>query len=126
MNAAGTRLHALRGAISVERNDPEAILAATTELMRALVQRNSLSLEDLVSCIFTVTDDLDAEFPAVAARALGFESVPLLCAREIPVPGALPRVIRVLIHYYPSDGAAPSHVYLRGAEALRIDLHAAQ
>jgi chorismate mutase len=126
MNASGTRLHALRGAITVERNDSQAILAATTELMGALVERNSLSLEDLVSCIFTVTDDLDAEFPAVAARALGFESVPLLCAREIPVPGALPRVIRVLIHYYPSNGAGPNHVYLRGAEALRADLHAAQ
>ncbi len=126
MNASGTRLHALRGAITVERNDSEAILAATSELMGALVERNSLSLEDLVSCIFTVTDDLNAEFPAVAARALGFESVPLLCAREIPVPGALPRVIRVLIHYYPSNGVAPSHVYLRGAEALRADLHAAQ
>lgn len=126
MNAAGTRLHALRGAITVERNDSEAILSATTELMGALIERNSLSLEDLVSCIFTVTDDLNAEFPAVAARALGFESVPLLCAREIPVPGALSRVIRVLIHYYPSNGSAPSHVYLRGAEALRSDLQSAQ
>lgn len=126
MNAAPGRLHALRGAITADRNDSQEILEATAELMQALIARNDLAPENVVSCIFTVTDDLDAEFPAVAARALGFEGVPLLCAREIPVPGSLPQVIRVLIHYYPGDGRAPDHVYLRGAEALRTDLRAAQ
>lgn len=120
------RLHALRGAISVERDEPAAILDATTELMRALIERNALSPERVVSCIFTATEDLTAEFPAVAARALGFERVPLLCAREIPVPGSLARVIRVLIHYYADDGAAAQHVYLGEAAGLREDLQAAQ
>jgi chorismate mutase len=120
------RLHALRGAISVERDDGEEILDATTELMREIMDRNALSPEQVVSCIFTVTDDLTAEFPAVAARALGFERVPLLCAREIPVPGSLPRVIRVLIHYYADGDHEARHVYLREAATLREDLQAAQ
>lgn len=120
------RLHALRGAISVERDEPAAILDSTTELMQAIMERNTLSPEQVVSCIFTVTDDLTAEFPAVAARALGFEEVPLLCAREIPVPGSLPRVIRVLIHYYAGDHHQAKHVYLGKAALLRADLHAAQ
>jgi chorismate mutase len=120
------RLHALRGAISVERDDAEEILDATTELMREIMGRNSLAPEQVVSCIFTVTDDLTAEFPAVAARALGFERVPLLCAREIPVPGSLPRVIRVLIHYYADGEHEARHVYLREAATLREDLQAAQ
>ncbi|MGH2911245.1 MAG: chorismate mutase [Solirubrobacteraceae bacterium] len=120
------RLHALRGAISVERDDAEEILDATTELMREIMDRNALSPQQVVSCIFTVTDDLKAEFPAVAARALGFERVPLLCAREIPVPGSLPRVIRVLIHYYADGEHQAKHVYLREAATLREDLQAAQ
>ena len=120
------RLFALRGAASAERNDAEAMLRATTELMREVMARNELAHEDVVSCIFTVTDDLDAEFPAVAARALGFERVPLLCAREIPVPGSMPRVIRVLIHYHAPEGHEPAHVYLGAARALRADLDAAQ
>ena len=120
------RLFALRGAISVERNDSEQILEATTTLMQALMERNQLTPENVVSCIFTVTNDLDAEFPAVAARAIGFESVPLLCAREIDVPGSLPRIIRVLIHYYAEEDHEPKHVYLREASALREDLRAAQ
>lgn len=120
------RLVALRGATSVERNDASAILEATEELLRELIARNGLQAADLVSCIFTVTDDLDAEFPAVAARRLGLQTVPLLCAREIPVPNALPRVVRVLIHHYAQDGAAAHHVYLGEARALREDLDAAQ
>jgi chorismate mutase len=120
------RLHALRGAISVESDEAEEILDATTELMREIMDRNALSPEQVVSCIFTVTDDLTAEFPAVAARALGFERVPLLCAREIPVPGSLPRVIRVLIHYYADAHHEARHVYLREAATLREDLQAAQ
>ncbi|HEY2632603.1 MAG TPA: chorismate mutase [Solirubrobacteraceae bacterium] len=120
------RVYALRGAISVQRDDAEQILEATTELMREIVDRNALDVEQVVSCIFTVTDDLSAEFPAVAARALGFERVPLLCAREIPVPGSLQRVIRVLIHYYADEGHEARHVYLREAATLREDLQAAQ
>jgi chorismate mutase len=120
------RLHALRGAISVGSDEAEEILDATTELMREIMDRNELSPEQVVSCIFTVTDDLSAEFPAVAARALGFERVPLLCAREIPVPGSLRRVIRVLIHYYADRDHEARHVYLREAATLREDLQAAQ
>jgi len=124
--AAAMRLFALRGAITVERNDAEEILAATDELMRELMDRNALQPEALVSCLFTLTHDLDAEFPAVAARRMGLSSVPLMCAREVPVPGALPRVIRVLVHYYAEDDHVSRHVYLRAARALRSDLEAAQ
>jgi chorismate mutase len=120
------RLFAVRGATSVNRNDAQDILDATTELMLAIMERNALLPEDVVSCIFTATNDLHAEFPAVAARSLGFERVPLLCAREIAVPRSLPRVIRVLIHYYAEDGHEPAHVYLREASTLRTDLGAAQ
>jgi len=120
------RLFALRGATSVDANDSPAILAATEELMRQIMDRNAIGPDDVVSCIFTLTDDLDAEFPAVAARKLGFDRVPLLCAREVPVPGALGRVIRVLIHYYAQDGHSAEHVYLGAARALRADLESAQ
>jgi chorismate mutase len=120
------RLIALRGATTVEANDAGHILEATEELMHELLQRNRLAADHLVSCIFTLTPDLDAEFPAVAARHMGLSRVPLLCAREIPVPGALPRVIRVLIHCYPPDGVDPQHVYLGEARGLRLDLEGAQ
>lgn len=120
------RLFALRGAVSVVHNDAQDILDATTELMQAIMDRNTLSPENVVSCIFTATNDLNAEFPAVAARALGFDRVPLLCAREIPVPRALPRVIRVLIHYHADDGHEAKHVYLGEAATLRTDLESAQ
>lgn len=120
------RLFALRGATTAEHNEAGEILAATTELMQEILRRNSLVPADAVSCIFTVTEDLDAQFPAVAARAVGFGEVPLLCAREIPVPGSMPRVIRVLVHYHAPEEHRPVHVYLRGAQALRADLHDAQ
>jgi len=120
------RLFALRGANSVEANDAEAILAATDVLIRELMERNSLAAEAMVSCIFTLTDDLNAEFPAVAARRLGLDRVPLLCTREVPVPGSLPRVIRTLVHYYAQDGHEPRHVYLGEARVLRRDLESAQ
>jgi chorismate mutase len=118
------RLRALRGAITVEANDADHILAATEELVRELMARNGLEHDDIVSCIFTCTSDLDAEFPAVAARNFGLSDVPLLCAREMQVPGSLPRVIRLLMHCY-ADGE-PNHVYLREAVSLREDLHGAQ
>jgi len=121
---ADMRLVALRGANTVTENSAEAILAATDELMREILRRNTLGAEDLVSCIFTLTPDLDAEFPAVAAREMGLSSVPLLGAREIPVPGALPQVIRVLIHAYMDRNA--EHVYLGEASKLRLDLTGAQ
>lgn len=120
------RLFAVRGAIQAEANEADAILAATTELMRELLDRNELAPESMVSCVFTTTDDLDAEFPAVAARGLGLESVPLLCCREIPVPGSMQRVIRALVHYYAPAGHVPAHAYLGPTQALRSDLHAAQ
>jgi|SRR3954468_20283065 chorismate mutase len=120
------RLHALRGATTVHANEADAILEATDTLMRAVLERNGLTAEDLVSCIFTLTEDLDAEFPAVAARRMGLSTVPLLCAREIPVPGSLQRVIRVLIHCYLAEGRTPEHVYLNEAARLRLDLSGAQ
>jgi chorismate mutase len=120
------KLRALRGAITVEENEAEAILSATEELVREVMERNSLDAGQMVSCIFTCTNDLDAEFPAVAARRLGLSSVPLLCAREIDVPGALPRVIRLLLHCYADPAAEPRHVYLRDADSLRRDLQGAQ
>ena len=120
------KLRALRGAITVDANDSESILAAAEELMRAVLDQNSLDVGDLVSCIFTCTRDLDAEFPAVAARKMGLSAVPLLCAHEIDVPGALPRVIRVLVHCYADESAPARHVYLRDAVSLRTDLQGAQ
>jgi len=120
------RLFALRGAITTSRNEADDILEATTELMTALIERNSLTAEHMVSCIFTATNDLDAEFPAVAARQLGLDRVPLLCAREMPVPGSLPLAIRVLLHYYADDDHVSRHVYLRDAITLRTDLESAQ
>jgi chorismate mutase len=120
------RLHALRGAITAERNDAESILGATEELMRELMSRNQIEPDQMVSCIFSCTGDLDAEFPAVAARDLGLDRVPLLCTREIEVPGALERVIRVLLHYYSDGDHRAQHVYLRDARTLREDLEAAQ
>ena len=120
------RLFALRGATTVDKNDPQAILGATEWLIREIMRRNGIIPSDVVSCIFTMTDDLDAEFPAVAARNIGFERVPLLCAREVPVPGAVPKVIRVLMHYYAPDDHETQHVYLGEARTLRSDLEAAQ
>jgi chorismate mutase len=123
---AAMRLFALRGANSVERNEAQAILDATDELIRELLARNDLEPDALVSVIFTLTDDLNAEFPAVAARRLGLDNVPLLCTREVPVPGSLPRVIRVLAHYYAPEDHRPRHVYLGEARALRADPRSAQ
>ena len=120
------RLFALRGANSVAANDEDAILDATDRLIRELMERNALAPEAMVSCIFTLTEDLNAQFPAVAARRLGLDGVPLLCAREIPVPGALPSVIRVMVHYYADEAHRPAHVYLGDATVLRRDLTSAQ
>jgi chorismate mutase len=120
------RLFAVRGAVQAEANEASAIAEATEDLMRELLERNALEPEALVSVLFTTTDDLDAEFPAVAARAVGLDAVPLLCCREIPVPGSMPRVIRAMVHYYAPVGHTPAHAYLGSTQDLRSDLHAAQ
>ena len=120
------RLWAVRGATKARSNDTGSIVEATEELMRELIARNELRPERLVSCIFTSTHDLNAEFPAVAARNLGLNQVPLLCAREIDVPGAMVSVIRVLVHYYAPADHTPTHAYLGEAQELRSDLKAAQ
>jgi chorismate mutase len=120
------RLYAVRGAVQASANEAEAILTATTQLMQELLERNGLKPESIVSCLFTTTEDLDAEFPAVAARGLGLESVPLLCCREIPVPGSMQRVIRAMVHYYAPADHTTAHAYLGATQELRSDLHAAQ
>lgn len=110
----------IRGATTVERNEREEILAATTELLELLISQNDLRAEDVASAIFTTTADLDAEFPALAARKLGWSDVALLCAREIPVPGSLPMCIRVLLHVNTGRAASEiAHVYIHGAVNLR-------
>jgi chorismate mutase len=120
------RLWAIRGAAQADANDEESILAATRELVSELMERNGLQPESFVSVIFTATDDLNAQFPAVAARELGFGEVPLLCNREMNVPGAMERVIRLLAHYYAPADHKPEHVYLGETKKLRADLHSAQ
>jgi chorismate mutase len=123
---ADERLFAVRGAAQAEANQADAIIGATAELMRELLSRNGLAAPGIVSCLFTTTDDLDAEFPAVAARGIGLDTVPLLCCREIPVPGSMERVIRVLVHFYAPAAHEAAHVYLGATKDLRSDLHAAQ
>jgi chorismate mutase len=116
------RLRGFRGATTVERDQPEEILAATDELLGALVEANAMDPSDIVSAIFTVTPDLVSTFPARASRPYGWDQVAILHATEIPVPGSMPRCIRVLVHAYSS--LAPDqikHCYLRRATALRPD-----
>ena len=125
-HSRAVRLHALRGANTVAANDRDSILAATDALVREILSRNELEPDQVVSAIFTLTPDLDAEFPAVAARRLGFGSVPLLCAKEIAVPGSMERVVRTLMHYHAPDEHRAQHVYLGEAQKLRADLNAAQ
>ncbi|MDH2902566.1 MAG: chorismate mutase [Actinomycetota bacterium] len=113
----------LRGATTVERNDAEAIAEATRELLNAMIQNNAIDLEDIVSVLFTTSPDLTAAFPAAAARGIGFQTVPLMCASEIDVPGAKKLCIRVLMHAYSTlTRDAIRHVYLRDAQNLRDDL----
>ena len=113
----------VRGAIQVGADDRDSILAGAAELVTEVLERNELASSDLISIVFTATPDLTAEFPAYAARQLGLVDVPLLCASEIAVPGAMPRVLRLLAHIETErDRSAIRHVYLRGASALRTDL----
>jgi chorismate mutase len=107
----------------VDANERLAILEATAELVRAVLDRNQIEPEHLISVVFTATPDLTADFPAYAARAMGITDVPLLCATEIDVPGAMPRVVRLLAHVESDRPRADlRHVYLRGAAALRTGL----
>lgn len=118
-----TAVRALRGATTAERDEPEAVVRATRELLGEMMTRNEVSPEDLISLVFTSTPDLVSEFPAVAARSLGISDVPLLCAAEIAVPGALGRCIRILMHLEtPRTRDQLRHVYLNGATQLRTDL----
>ena len=115
----------VRGATTAPVNEAGAILAATRELLREIVARNGIAVDDIAAAYFTVTDDLDAAFPAQAARELGWLNTPLLDAREIPVPGSLPRCIRVLLLWNTSLAPAQVvHVYRNGAATLRPDLAA--
>ncbi len=115
-------MRGIRGATQIAANTVEAMEDAVIELCRELERRNAIRPAEIVWAIFTVTHDVDADFPARAARVAGWNAVPMICSREIPVPGSMPRVVRVLLHV-DSDGPR-EHVYLRGAQALRPDLHA--
>ncbi|RBY97431.1 chorismate mutase [Blastococcus sp. TF02-8] len=116
-------VRAIRGATQVDADDREQLLEATRELVQTVMDRNALRSEDLISILFTATPDLVSEFPALAARELGLGDVPLMCATEIAVPHALPRVLRLMAHAEtPTARADIQHVYLRGAVALRRDI----
>jgi chorismate mutase len=117
------RIKAVRGAVTVPSDDKESIVSHTSSLLSEMMARNSISKEDLVSIIFTATVDLVAEFPAAAARSLGISDVPLLCATEIDVKGAIPRCVRVMMHVYTDlEYDRLRHVYLGDARQLRTDL----
>ena len=116
-------VRAIRGATQIDSNDRDAILLGVAELVTEVMERNRLTTDDVISVFFTSTPDLTAEFPALAARKLGFNDVPLICASEIDVPGALPRVVRLMAHVEVDRPRAEiQHVYLRGAVALRVDI----
>ena len=116
-------VRAIRGATQVDADDREQVLAATRELVSAVMERNGLCHDDVISILFTATPDLVSEFPALAARELGFGDVPLMCATEMNVPHALPRVLRLMAHVATDKPRGDiQHVYLRGAAALRRDI----
>ena len=120
---AKVAVRAVRGAIQIDADDRDEILDATTELLQEVLKRNHLAPDDLISVVFTATPDLRSEFPAYAARQMGITDVPLLCAAEIDVPGAMPRVLRLLAHVETDLSRHDvRHVYLRGAAKLRTDL----
>ncbi|MBB6172330.1 chorismate mutase [Nocardiopsis mwathae] len=116
-------IRAIRGAVQVDADERDLILEATAELVTEVMRRNDLTTDDVVSVLFTATPDLTSEFPALAARKVGFADVPLMCATEIAVPHALPRVVRLMAHVETDRPRADlHHVYLRGAQALRLDI----
>ncbi len=118
----------IRGATTISSDDKDQLLSATKELLEAIMRANpDLRTEDIASAFFTVTDDIASTYPALAARQIGWDLVPMMCAREIPMPGSLPRVIRVLVHWNTETPQNEiTHVYLREAVKLRPDLVAAQ
>ncbi len=117
------KVRGLRGATTCDENTVEEINVVTQELLTEMLQRNGIGHDDVISVLFTTTPDLTAGFPASAARGIGFGDVPLLCASEINVPGAMPLVVRVLMHAYTErDRSDLRHVYLRNAPSLRDDL----
>lgn len=116
-------VRAVRGATQLDRDDREHLLSSVAELVEEVLQQNDLGTGDLISILFTATPDVHAEFPAVAARSLGIGDVPLICAQELDIAGAMPLVIRVMMHVETGLGRSEiRHVYLRGAAALRRDL----
>ena len=116
-------LRALRGAVTLDADTREEMAAKTQKLVTEMLSRNDVHHDDVVSVIFTATPDIRSDFPAASVRAIGFGDVPLMCAREIDVVGALPMVIRVLVHCYTAKSRTDlHHVYLDGARALRDDL----
>ncbi|HWQ15928.1 MAG TPA: chorismate mutase [Roseiflexaceae bacterium] len=116
----------IRGATTAEANTREAILEATRDMLERLIAANGLRAEDIASAIFSTTPDLNAEFPAVAARELGWTDTALFCTHEMAVPGSLPRAIRVLVHWNTTRRADEIvHVYIRGARSLRPERAAA-
>ena len=117
------RIQALRGATTLEDDTREQVVERTTALLREMMGRNSVTKDDLVSIVFTATDDIHTEFPAAAARGMGLGDVPLLCARELDIDGAIDKCIRILMHFYTDIGASElRHVYLERAKPLRTDL----
>jgi chorismate mutase len=117
------KVRAARGAITVGEDTPASVLDATERLLETLLRRNDVAQDDLISVLFTATEDLRSAFPAEAARRMGLGRVPLLCAREIPVEGSMPAVIRILLHFHTEATLDEvTHVYLDGAESLRDDL----
>ncbi len=117
-------MRGIRGATQLEANSVQAMERGVAELCRAINEANSITEDEIVWAIFTVTHDIDADFPARAARVEGgWGRVPMICSREIPVPGSLPRTVRVLVHVDSGAPADARHVYLAGAKVLRPDLH---
>jgi chorismate mutase len=116
------RVRAIKGATTVDEDGAREICSATAELVTEMLRANGIEASDIVSLVLTATQDLRSEFPARGARDAGLTDVPMLCATEIPVPGALPRCIRALAHVEVSDDHVVRHVYLRGAKGLRPDL----
>ena len=117
------RVRALRGAITLDGDTRDQVIEKTAHLLQTMLERNGITKADLISIVFTATDDVRSEFPAAAARSIGISDIPLLCARELDVEGAVGRCVRVLMHLYTEkDPSALRHVYLEGAVPLRTDL----
>jgi chorismate mutase len=123
MTGGATRVRALRGATTLDHDERDHLIERTQELIAAVFERNRLTEDDLISIVFTATDDVHSAYPAEAAREAGITHVPLLCARELEIDGGIPRCIRILVHAYTDRGATElRHVYLHTARQLRTDL----